>query len=49
MIPQSKDKTPMIYLKCFWAELVEVEKVDDKLETMVFKQGLYVYSPFLRN
>lgn len=48
MIPHTKDKTLWIYLKRFWAELAEVEKFDDKLATMAFKQGLYVYSPFLR-
>lgn len=43
---QSKDKSVKTYLKCFIAELVEVEKSDDMLATMVFKQSMYVHSPF---
>lgn len=44
--PQSRDGSLMIYLKCLCTEIVEIEKPDDRLATMAFKQGMYVHSPF---
>ncbi|RXI09168.1 hypothetical protein DVH24_023329 [Malus domestica] len=38
MTLQSKDKSLKTYLKIFQAELAKVEKPDDKLATMAFKQ-----------
>ncbi|KAB2611259.1 hypothetical protein D8674_019291 [Pyrus ussuriensis x Pyrus communis] len=48
MTPQSNDESLMTYLKRFSAELAKVEKLDDMLAIMLFKQGLY-HSPLSRN
>ncbi|KAB2597180.1 hypothetical protein D8674_000100 [Pyrus ussuriensis x Pyrus communis] len=42
---QFEDKSLKTYLKRFRPELAKVEKPDDKLATMAFKQSLYVNSP----
>lgn len=45
MAAQSKDESLWAYLKRFCLELAKVERLDDKLATMAFKQALYVHSP----
>lgn len=46
MVAQSKDKILMAYLKRFHVKLAEVERLDDILAIMAYKQGLYVNSLF---
>lgn len=46
MVNQSKDESLRIFLKRFRVELAEVEKPYDRLATITFKRGLYIYSPF---
>lgn len=45
MAIQANNESLRAYLKQFLAKLVEIEKSYDRLATMGFKQGLYVYSP----
>ncbi|KAB2612117.1 hypothetical protein D8674_039694 [Pyrus ussuriensis x Pyrus communis] len=45
MTAQAKNESLKAYLKQFHAELVKIEKSNDRLATMVFKQGLYIHSP----
>lgn len=45
MAAQSKDESLKAYLKRFCLELAKVERPDDRLATMVFKQTFYVHSP----
>lgn len=44
MAIQANTESLRAYLKRFLAKLVEIEKSYDRLATMGFKQGLYVYS-----
>lgn len=46
MVAQIKDKILMAYLKWFHSKLTDVERLQDRLATMAYKQRLYVNSHF---
>lgn len=48
MSSQTKNESLRAQLKRFRAELVEIEKLDDRLATIDFKRRLYVHSPLSR-